>query len=140
MHMVLRNKCPCVNNVTDTSGTSVLIQDRTTNMCLIQNLYKTWTCMTMLSNFNRKFCTIIQTCVNTILLKTFNSRNRKSAAWILWYKKVLKILHSEKKLPQIWQEEKNVHRIWKLKKNYRHLFILKNKSVLPWWTKIHASW
>lgn len=33
--MVHRNKCPHVNNVTDTSGTSVLIQDPTANRCFI---------------------------------------------------------------------------------------------------------
>lgn len=68
--------CIDVNNVTDTSGTSVLIQDPTANRCFILNPYKMWTCMTILSNLKKKFCTIIQTCVKTIPWKTFNFRNK----------------------------------------------------------------
>lgn len=118
IHMVHRNKCPHVNNVTDTSGTSVLIQDPTANRCFILNPYKMWTCMTILSNLKRKFFTIIQTCLKTIPWKTFNFRNKNLHHE---FDDIIKssrdlALKNNNQPKKIWQKENNVHQIWKLKK------------------------
>lgn len=142
IHMVLRNKCPHVNNVTDTSGTSVLIQDPTTNRCFIFNPYKMWTCMTILSNLKRTFCTIIQTCVKTIPWKTFNFRNKNlhhELNDIIKSSRDLALKKNNQPKKKSDRKRTTFTKFGNLK-NYLHLFISENKSVLPWWTKIHASW
>lgn len=127
--MVHRNKCPHVNNVTDTSGTSVLIQDPTANRCFIFNPYKMWTCMTILSNLKRTFCTIIQTCVKTIPWKTFNFRNKNLHHEFDDIIKSSRYLALKKKQPTYKKSDRKRTTFTKFGnlKNYLRLFILKNK-------------